>query len=530
MASRIDAPLLSPWVARLLKLDERDRKRYLKSLPQHVRAEIPWTWECWARPDQIWSPSAIVWTWILAGRGWGKTRYGVEATRKVVRNPQLAGGRSPRDRHDKTCGEGAFIGIGGRTSNDVIGTMLYGPSGLITCSPPWERPEHLRRDRMLVWPNGTVGRLFYGDEPRTFLGGNIGFMWLDEIAHWSAIAEAFTAFELTLRHGEHPRAIGTTTPLGLLELVKRIFVCDENGIPIAGESGQWTTRTRVQVVSGSTYDNAANLAAVFLEEVVSRYEGTVLGEQEIHGRISLGTRGAIWKYEWFKRVETPPLDKGGAPDLVRVAIVLDPAVSVDEDSSEFGIMVGGVCHEGRLWLLRDASGHYTEGQWSDLVVQLAIEHDADEIDYEKNQGGNLIEAAIERAFTRERDRRAAKAVEQSRARGRRIIARPLRQPPIRTLQATKNKAERGALVSGLWEHGKVVHVGSPRGWVALEHQMTHFDPNKPAKGQRTDRMDAAVWTAIALCSDGKDRRVARALSNVEAWTRIAAELRRRASR
>lgn len=523
MASRIETPLLSPWVARLLELDPKDRKRYLKSLAPHVRAEIPWTWECWARPEQIWTPSEIVWTWVLAGRGWGKTRYGVEGVRKVVRNPQLAGGRAPRDRSDKTCGEGAYIGIGGRTSNDVIGTMLYGVSGLITCTPPHERPQHYRRDRMLVWPNGLIARLFYGDEPRTFLGGNNGFMWLDELAHWSALAEAFTAFELTLRHGEYPRAIATTTPLGMLELVKRIFVCDEQGIPLVDENGQWIVRPRVAVISGSTYDNAANLAAVFLEEIVSRYEGTALGEQELHGRISLGTRGAIWKYEWFKRQES-------APDLVKVSIILDPAVSTDEESSEFGIMVAGVCSEGRLWLLRDASGHYTEGQWSDLVVALTVELDVDEIAYEKNQGGNLVAAAIERAFQRERDRRAAKAAEQSRARGRRIIARPVRQPPIRELRATRDKAGRSALVAGLWEHAKVVHVGSPRGWVALEHQMTHFDPNKPAKGQRADRMDAAVWAAIALCSDGKDRRVVRALSNVQAWQRIAAEVRRRASR
>lgn len=503
----------------MLALPPARRRAALRALPPEARAEVPYRWELWGRQDQIWRPDANLWTAALAGRGWGKTRYGVEAVKYVAAHPELCGGRAPRGPNDRTCGEGGIIGIGGRTSADVRETLLYGPSGLITNSPPSFRPEHHRGDSRLVWPNGVIARLFSGDEPRTFLGANLGFLLLDELSHWSGLAEAIPMFELTLRHGEHPRGIVTTTPTGDPEFLKFLFAFDDSETPITDEHGELVPLPNIRVIYGSTYDNAANLPPDMLTKTVRRYEGTELGDQELRGRILLGVRAAMWKHAWFRRLETIP----ESDPIVRTAIVIDPAVSEGAESAETGIVVASVGRSGLLYMVDDASGHYSETEWTDLAAALAFQHDADWIVAEDNNGGDLVEGALRRA----QERMAARSSKSDPMASR--LRTALRQAKIRRVHATVGKTERARLVVGRWEYGQVVHVGNPRTWVRLEHQLTTFNPEKPRKKQRADRMDAAVWSALTLLGDGTDRKPLTGASHAQAWARIAEEIRRRAA-
>ena len=68
-----------------------------------------------------------------------------------------------------------------------------------------------------------------------------------------------------LRLGDRPRMLVTTTPRPTQFFKKLVAM---KGVVLTG---------------GSTYENQDNLAASFLEKVKDRYEGTGLGQQELHG-------------------------------------------------------------------------------------------------------------------------------------------------------------------------------------------------------------------------------------------------------
>ncbi|MFZ5188234.1 terminase large subunit domain-containing protein, partial [Enterobacter hormaechei] len=84
---------------------------------------------------------------ISAGRGWGKTRTGAECVRDEVES-----GRSRR------------IALIAETAADARDVMVEGVSGLLTISPPWNRPHYEPSKRRLTWPNGAVATLFNATE------------------------------------------------------------------------------------------------------------------------------------------------------------------------------------------------------------------------------------------------------------------------------------------------------------------------------------------------------------------------------
>lgn len=59
-------------------------------------------------------------------------------------------------------------------------------------------------------------------------------------------------------------------------------------------------RTTV-VTNGSTYDNLENLAPSFRESVLTAYEGTRIGEQELKGVLLLDVEGAMWTQEMIEQ-------------------------------------------------------------------------------------------------------------------------------------------------------------------------------------------------------------------------------------
>jgi hypothetical protein len=70
-----------------------------------------------------------------------------------------------------------------------------------------------------------------------------------------------------LRLGDDPRAVVTTTPKPIK--IIRELIADPTTV----------------ITRGSTYDNRANLAPAFLQQIVRKYEGTRLGRQELNAEI-----------------------------------------------------------------------------------------------------------------------------------------------------------------------------------------------------------------------------------------------------
>lgn len=385
-----------------------------------------WTWNH-ARQDQH-PPGDRDWlTWLLlSGRGTGKTRTGAEYTHRVTKNV-------PR------------VAIIGGTKADLRDIMVEGESGLVTIAAPEHRPLYEPSKRRLTWPNGCVGTLFSAEEPDRLRGPEHYYAWWDEPAHAPLVSDAWDNLMFGLRLGAHPRVVCTTTPRPkpwLKELV-----------------ADATTR----VAKASTYDNLGNLAPAFATRIITKYEGTRLGRQELHGEILEDVEGALWNWDLIDVNRIPE-----HPELVRTVIAIDPAGSSRTSAAETAIVAAGRDPQGHLHLLADRSGHYSPLGWATAVINAYDDLDADAVIAETNFGGEMVASQLRLSgFT-----------------GRLI-----------TIHAKRGKDVRAEPVVGLYEQGLVHHVGE---FPELETQMCEWVPYTGMDSP--DRLDAAVYALTALAT------------------------------
>ena len=388
-------------------------------------------WQTWARPEQV-PPADGEWRVFLylAGRGSGKTRGAAEWVRRVA------------NEHP-----GCRVAIVARTAADVRDVCVEGESGLLAVCPPSERPLYEPSKRRLTWRNGSQATCYSADEPDLLRGPQHHFAWTDELATWPRLDEAWANLQLGLRLGEHPRCMVTTTPRPL-PLLRALLKSP-------------TTIVR----RGSTYDNAANLAASALAEYRARYEGTRLGRQELHGELLDDVPGALWNRAMLddSRVKE-------APDLVRVVVAVDPAVTSGEDSDETGIVVAGRAESGHFYVLADRTCRASPDGWARRAVAAFDEWEGDRIVAEANQGGDLVANVIR-------------------------TVRPML--PVTLVRATRGKRVRAEPIAALYEQGRVRHVGA---FPELEDQMCTFAPDVTTGSP--DRVDALVWALTELSGPG----------------------------
>jgi predicted phage terminase large subunit-like protein len=120
-------------------------------------------------------------------------------------------------------------------------------------------------------------------EPERFRGGQYHGAWLDELAAWEYLREAWDMIMFSVRLGDQTRILATTTPKPkelIMELIER-----------DGDN--------VVVTTASTYSNIDNLAPSFREQILS-YEGTKIGRQEIYAEIIDPEEGGIVNRDWFR--------------------------------------------------------------------------------------------------------------------------------------------------------------------------------------------------------------------------------------
>lgn len=375
---------------------------------------------------------------VLGGRGAGKTRAGAEWVRAEVE------GAVPLD-----PGRSARVALVGETLDQVREVMVFGPSGILACSPPDRRPKWEATRRRLVWPNGAVAQCFSAHEPESLRGPQFDAAWVDELAKWKRAEEAWDMLQFALRLGERPRQCVTTTPrnVGVLK-----------GLLKAGST---------VVTHAPTEANAAHLAASFLEEVRARYAGTRLGRQELDGVLLEDAEGALWTLSGIEACRVAE-----APAFDRVVVAVDPPVTGHGDAC--GIVVVGAVTEGppqewRAVVIEDAS---VEGAsptaWARAAVDAVARHGAERLVAEVNQGGELVESVVRQVD-------------------------PL--VPFRAVHATRGKAARAEPVAALYEQGRVGHL---RGLEALEDQMCRMTARGFEGPGSPDRVDALVWALHAL--------------------------------
>jgi predicted phage terminase large subunit-like protein len=310
------------------------------------------------------------------------------------------------------------------TAADARGVMIEGESGLLSIGPPGERPDYEPSKHLLTWPNGAIATTYSADEPDRLRGPQHDLAWCDELAAWR-YPLAWDMLMLGLRLGADPRAIVTTTPRPT-RFIRDLLV-----------------DPKVAVTHGRTR----------------------LGRQELDAEILEDVPSALWNHGVIDaaRAET-------APELTRIVVAIDPAVSSDEHADETGIVVAGKDADGHGYVLADLSGRYTPTEWAKAAVAAYRTHNADRIVAEINNGGEMVEATL------------------------RIVDPGV---PYTAVHAARGKVARAEPVAALYEQGRVHHLGA---FPALEDQMCGFvhDFDRAAAGYSPDRVDALVWALSEL--------------------------------
>jgi phage terminase large subunit-like protein len=421
-----------------------------------LEAEV-YEWGRWARAEQIAPPGDwLVWL-ILAGRGWGKTR---------------TGGEWAKDGHDQSLLRlaGARWALVAETFADGRDTMVEGESGLLSILPPsalrggtvdsaWNRSLG-----ELYLANGSKAKIYSSEKPGQLRGPQHHGAWGDEPAKWRDAHKGDTDdttwanLMLGLRLGTDPRCCLTTTPKRVALLAGRK---DKPGL-LGMDS--------VVVTRGATYANLANLAPTFRAKILARYEGTRLGRQELYAEMLEDVDGALWTSTLIEQHRHDEF-----PDLDRLVVAVDPAVTAGEDADDSGVIVAGRAGSD-CWVLEDHTAHDDPTSVMSMVAALYRDLSADEVIVEANNGGDYLPALL-------------RTIDPS--------------IPVRTVHASRGKRTRAEPVHGLYEQGRVHHVGN---LAALEDQMTTWVPGMDSP----DRLDALVWAVTALfpeLADGPGRKL-----------------------
>ena len=218
----------------------------------------------------------------------------------------------------------------------------------------------------------------------------------------------------------------------------------------------------VIVTQGNTFENQNNLADSALEQFKDLYEGTRLGRQELYAEILEDVEGALWSHFQLEKIR---VKKEDIPEMRRIVIAIDPAVTKNATSDETGIIVAGIGENDKYFILSDKSGKFTPDGWGRLAIEEYYRYNANLIVAETNNGGDLVERLL------------------------RTIDRNI---PYKSVTATRGKMLRAEPISALYEQDRVCHADI---FPQLEDQMCSFNGES---SKSPDRLDALVWALTEL--------------------------------
>lgn len=420
-------------------------------------SEPPKDWVPWrdrARPNQL-PPDDQEWfIWLLlAGRGFGKTRTGVEWLHE-----RMMQGDKRR-----------WAAIIGRTPAEVRDIILQGPGGLLTNAPPHQMPEYIASKRRVVWPTGAYATIYSGANPEQLRGFSGDTFLSDEIAAWDYPQETWDMLMFGMREAKvsDPQGVVATTPKPI-KVIKDLLKEDRKK-----KRGGY-----VHVTTGSSYDNKANLSERYYKTVIAPYEGTRLGRQEIYAEVLEDVQGALWTMATIDRTRWEIDKHGPVPPQELLAIAIDPAVTANKGSDETGIIAAGAGYckcrgkgkELHGFVFEDGSGIYSPRGWAGRAFDMLDDHSADLIVGEVNNGGDLVEVNLSTV--------------------REVF-------PFEKIVASRGKKLRAQPVANYHEQGKIHLVGF---FPELEDQMTTWVPHLTTKSP--DRVDAAVYALTKVLSLG----------------------------
>jgi phage terminase large subunit-like protein len=419
-------------------------------------------WRQMARPDQL-PPEGNWRTWyVRGGRGSGKTW----TASHVFAEWMLS---------DPEPGE---WGIVAPTYADAWSICIEGESGLLAAlgtnynevrAGESELVHHWHRSfAELGLRSGHIVRVASAEDGALHIQGkNLKGLWGDEIGLWDKWDTAWNeSIKYAVRKGR-AQILVTGTPKKSRAARKLVrLLLDDPEVPVS--------RLR-------TTDNEANLSASFFAEVVGKSRGTRLERQELEGDLLADVEGALWTPEVIDASRVTR-----HPDLVRVVVAIDPAVTSKRGSDETGIIVAGDAGDGHGYVLADYSMRGTPDACMKKAVWAYKEHRADRIIGEANNGGDYLGSLL-------------RTVDQD--------------IPYRKVTASRGKAVRAEPVSALYEQARIHHVGV---FPDLEDQMCTW---LPTDDESPDRMDACLAAGTSVLTARGEVPVEDVVPGEAVWTR-----------
>lgn len=412
----------------------------MESLTGEEMAVLAKCWQFVARTAQLPPPGKWRYWAMVTGRGFGKTRSLSEFA------------------HDKAAvNEGPGF-IAARTLKDARKAIIgHTTAGLITTSRPENPCDFVISAGQMRWGNGCYADVHTSEEPDSARGPEYAWGIADEVGTWKRTVDfkgndTWTNLRMGLRAGEHPQAALATTPRHnpvvhwILDQAKK-------------------KQSRLRLVTGSLYDNRANLAPDFVADVLDTYMGTRFERQEVYGELLMDVEGAVLTWE---QIEETRIDIRSLPELRRVIISVDPNIKSKVSSDRPGIVAVGVGADGDAYVLGDhtpeAGRALGPKWWASEVVRVYHAWGAQAVIAEDNQGGEMVKLVIE-------------AVDAQ-------VGRKVKLIPAKT-----DKAARAQPVLSLYEQGRVHHVGR---LTELERQLCLFTATGYEGSDSPDNADALV--------------------------------------
>ncbi|GHT70198.1 large terminase [Spirochaetia bacterium] len=430
---------------RALPIEERIAA--LGKLSQRDKAVILYHWPFFAResqlaPDQWGRAGCYMWV-VRAGRGWGKTRTGAQTFIEKIQHEGY--------RYTSLCAA---------TAAEVRDIQVKGESGIMACCPPWFRPEYRPTEKKLLWTNGAVTSFFYGSEPELSRGAQSDLIWFDEIHKYQYPQETYDNLILGLRLGDNPLALITSTP-------KPTKLCRE----LETKKNRDGTAAAVVTV-GATIENVGNLSPVFMDAIITQYQGTRLGLQELNGDILDDNPNALFRREVLLRDTVDALPP--PENIYRIIVAVDPAASANKNSNHTGIIVlaegkapdhvaaGQVqsLDKNHYYIIEDLSRIAQPHEWGHAARMAVERYGAGRVLYESNQGGDMVKMVLKDAGI---------------------------TCPIDSVRAVNDKETRAMPASQASNHGRI-HLVRGNDLTALMDELTTWVPGEDSP----DRLDAFV--------------------------------------
>lgn len=328
------------------------------------------------------------------------------------------------------------------------------PKMMAICFPDVGYKEN-KSDWFITMPNGS--EIWFGgldDKQRVekILGNEYATIYFNECSQiaYESVTTAMT--RLAQKTELQNRALYDCNPPGKSHWTYRLFV--EGVDPISRENRDTSNYAHMLM---NPIDNMMNLSSDYQEVLAS------LPPRQ-RARFELGQwlddiEGALWKGGWIDQWR-----QAHAPDLVKVVVGVDPAVTANEHSDLTGIIVMGLDAKGIGYVLADKSTKASPQEWAERVVSYYTGYNADAVVVETNQGGEMAKT---------------------------ILRSIMPHIPVVEVRASKGKIARAEPVAALYEQGRIQHVGVH---FDLEEELTTYNGEQKSP----DRMDALVWAAHHL--------------------------------